>query len=110
MIGGTKHDQDKPMMDLIPAEAEWEEARVWTFGARKYAAHNFRKGIPVSRIISAAARHLNAIKRGEDIDPESGLPHWAHVRCCMGMLACIMAEHPELDDRYRVGATQATQP
>lgn len=112
---GKKYDLGKPPMDLIPAEAEIEEAHVWGFGAMKYGRHNFRKGITYSQLIAAAKRHINAIQRGEDYDYDldcmdcnngnckmhSGRKHWACVRCCMGMLAVMEIEHPELDDRYK---------
>lgn len=126
---GLKYDSDKPRMDLIPPEAEVEEARVWGYGARKYAAHNFRKGIFYSKIVGAAKRHINKIQSGEDWDIDSscagclegltedksapdpsknwscmthsGRKHWACVRCCMGMIAVMELEHPEMDDRYK---------
>jgi len=99
--GGKKFDTEKPMMALIPAEAEIEEALVWTFGARKYDAYNWTKGITFQRIISAAKRHLNAIQSGEDRDTESGLLHAAHVRCCMAMLIYFTKMgQTDLDDRH----------
>lgn len=100
VTGGVKLDQDKPRMDLIPALAALEEARVWTFGARKYAEHNWAKGLKFSRIIAAAMRHLNSIQQGEDRDPESGLLHAAHIRCCMAMLIhFVETGASNLDDR-----------
>ena len=85
-MGGTKHDTKKCRMDLIPSEAEIAEAWVWTFGAKKYGDRNWQEGINYSRLVAAMQRHLTAIKRGELIDPESGLPHAACIRCSAGML------------------------
>lgn len=98
--GGFKADADKPPIHLIYPRAIELEAAVFGFGAKKYAAYNWCKGMDYTRLISAAQRHLLAITRGEDLDPESNLPHAAHVRCCMAMLIGMMDLHPELDDRY----------
>ncbi len=99
--GGTKHDGEKPRMDLLDPLALEGLAKVLTFGAQKYAAHNWRKGIANTRLIAAMLRHLLAIMRGEDIDPESGLPHIDHVGCCWMFLSNNMKVRPEMDDRWR---------
>lgn len=99
--GGMKFDQDKPRVDLIDPYAMEELAKVLTFGAQKYAAHNWRKGISFSRLIAAAFRHLMAIMRGEDHDPETGLPHAAHLMCCAMFLIWNLKHKPELDDRWK---------
>lgn len=76
-------------------------AQVLGFGARKYAVDNWRNGISYRRLISAAYRHLGAINNGEDIDPESGLSHTAHLGCCIMFLNWMEKNHPELDDRWK---------
>jgi hypothetical protein len=98
---GSKYDNDKPRMDLL--DPDWLEgvADVLTFGAQKYAAHNWRGGIVYSRLIAAAYRHLGAINRGEDIDPESGKPHAYHLSCCVMFLSWMMKNRKDLDDRYK---------
>ena len=99
-VQGIKFDAQKPRMDLLDGHAIEQLARVLTFGAQKYDAHNWRKGIGKSRLIAAALRHLFAYLRGEDRDPESGLSHVAHAMCCCMFLVGL--EHrPELDDRYK---------
>lgn len=78
MAVGVKHDQDKPMMGLIPPKAELLVASVLTFGAKKYAPENWRLiEKPKERYMDAAMRHINAHRQGEVFDPESGLPHLA---------------------------------
>lgn len=99
--GGVKFDQDKPRMDLLDPLWLEETAKVLGFGAKKYAAHNWRQGIAQSRLIGAALRHLMAHQRGEDKDPESGLPHLAHASCCLMFLTNMAVTRPELDDRYK---------
>lgn len=97
---GAKHDSDKPRMDLVDSEAITQLAAVLTFGAEKYAAHNWRAGISYSRLIAALLRHTFAYLRGEDNDPESGLSHIAHAMCCC-MFLLGLQKRPELDDRYK---------
>lgn len=98
---GQKFDMGKPRMDLLDPEFLEDVASVLTFGAAKYAAHNWRAGIRVSRLIAAAYRHLGAINRGEDIDPESGLPHVAHLGCCVQFLSWTLKHKPDMDDRWK---------
>lgn len=99
--GGEKHDQEKPPLALLDADFLEEIASVLGFGARKYAADNWRNGISYRRLISAAYRHLGAINRGEDIDPESGLPHTGHLACCIMFLSWMAKHRPDLDDRWK---------
>lgn len=98
---GLKYDQDKPRMDLLDAQALEGLAAVLTFGAKKYAAHNWRSGINNSRLVAALLRHTFAILRGEYIDPESGLPHIDHVGCCWMFLSWNFKNKPELNDLWR---------
>lgn len=98
---GIKYDQDKPRMDLLDAEALEGLAKVLTFGAKKYASHNWRGGINYSRLMAALLRHSFAILRGEYIDPESGLPHIDHVGCCWMFLSNQMKVRPDMDDLYK---------
>jgi len=83
---GTKYDKKKLRFDLIPPEVLTLDAAVYTMGAEKYEDNNWRKGIKYSRVIGALMRHLVARICGEKIDPESGLPHLAHVRWNVGAL------------------------
>lgn len=100
MSEGVKHDSGKPMMALVPAIAIEQEALAWTFGQRKYGTWNWCKGLLYTRILSALLRHTFALVRGEDVDPESGLHHGAHIRCCAGMLIYFWSKkRVDLDDR-----------
>ena len=86
MKEGTKHDIGKPRFDLVPPEALEEIVKVLTFGASKYAARNWEKGIQYGRVYGALQRHLSAFWKGEDKDPETDLPHLAHAGCCLFFL------------------------
>lgn len=98
---GRKDDQEKPRMDLIDADFLEGLAQVLTFGAKKYAAHNWRGGISYSRLIAASYRHLGALSRNEDYDGESGLGHVFHLACCVMFLSWMMTHRKDLDDRYK---------
>lgn len=102
---GMKFDQDKPRMDLLDPTAMLELSKVLTFGASKYAAHNWRKGLSKTRLLAAALRHLFAYLGGQDKDPETGLSHAAHAMCCC-MFILGLEHRPDLDDRFK----EATQP
>ncbi len=99
--GGTKFDAEKPRMDLIDPYAMEQLAKVLTFGAKKYAEHNWRRGIKVSRIVAALDRHKAALMRGEDIDPESGLPHVDCMQCNTMFLSWTLKHRPDMDDRWK---------
>jgi len=101
---GTKHDQHKIRMELLSPIALEKIAQVLTFGAQKYADHNWRKGIKWSRVLGAALRHLFAWARGEDKDPETGLSHLAHAGCCIMFLLEYELTHKNLDDRFVVSS------
>jgi len=76
---GTKYDAGKPRFELIPTYPIRMLAAVYTMGAKKYADENWRQGIAWGRIYGALQRHLTAFWEGENLDPESGLPHLAHA-------------------------------
>jgi len=89
---------------LLPSEALDEIARVYDFGANKYAAHNWRKGYEWSKSFSAMMRHLWAFWRGEDLDPESGLSHLGHAGFhVLGLLTFWLKRdlYGKFDDRYK---------
>jgi hypothetical protein len=88
---------------LIPWGAMDEIARVYAFGAQKYAAHNWRKGYEWGKSFSALCRHIFAFWKGEDRDPESGLSHLAHAGFHVLSLLTFWLErdtYGEHDDRY----------
>lgn len=56
-------------------------------GALKYGRHNYRiKGVRASVYYDAANRHIMAYWEGEDIDPESGLPHIVKAMTSLAVL------------------------
>ena len=101
MSGGTKHDAEKIRLDLLSTQWLNGVGKVLTFGAKKYAAHNWREGIEMSRLMGAALRHITAFNGGQDNDPETGLSHLWHASCCLMFASELKETHPQLDDRYK---------
>ena len=88
MTPGMKHDTGKLRMDLLPPEAIRALAQVLTHGAAKYSPNNWR-GVEPMRYEAAMLRHWLAWKEGETLDPDSGLPHLAHVLCNAAFLVAL---------------------
>ena len=89
----------KPQYELIYAPALAEEVEVLTFGAQKYEPNNWARCTSVMRYFGALMRHMFAWVSGEDIDPETGLSHFAHARCCLMFMKGLMDLNPIADDR-----------
>ena len=99
-MSGKRFNSGKVRIDLIPANAELQVAKVFTNGADKYGDNNWAKGMDWTNVIQSMARHFNAIRRGEDYDKESGLLHSAHVAANALMLTEYYYTHPEYDNRF----------
>lgn len=82
---GTKHDDGKPMMDLIDPWFELDLSKAMTIGCKTHGAYNYEK-LDECRLIASLNRHRNAYERGEYIDPDSGLPHLALIAANAMML------------------------
>lgn len=78
---GLRFNEGKVRWDLIDPTAVEGVAKVLAFGTEKYTAENWRKGLSWKSTLRSLESHLQALKRGEDIDPESGLPHIDHLGC-----------------------------
>jgi hypothetical protein len=100
-IEGTKYDKGKPQLSLLPTRALSEVAQVLTYGAQKYDAHNWRKGMAWSRLSDATLRHFFAFNDGIDVDKESGLLHLAHASCDILFLLEYYLKSIGTDDRYK---------
>ena len=77
----------KVPLGLIPPHAMEQTAWVHKLGADKYGPWNWREtGVCASTYVNAILRHLNAWRDGEDLDPESGISHLAHIACSCNIL------------------------
>ena len=75
-----KFDGDKCRLDLIEPAFTEGVGSVLTFGAKKYKAESWKTlEDGLRRYLTATERHILAIKKGEFIDSESGLPHAYHA-------------------------------
>ena len=113
----TQSVDSEQLMDIMYALAKWQEGeykpldnvlsfnclegacRVFEYGAKKYAAWNWAKGMQWSVPLGCALRHMQAVLDGEFIDDESGLPHIDHVFSNLVMLDYFETHYPEGDDR-----------
>lgn len=69
-------------------------------GACKYGRHNYRAiGVRTSVYYDAALRHLTAFWEGEDIDPDSNLPHIVKAMACLAVLRDSQLIGNVVDDR-----------
>ena len=94
----AKYDQGKPRFDLLDPIFEEEIAQILEFGARKYEANSWQTiPDPMNRYIAAMRRHLNAMQQGEYLDPDSGLPHHAHMSCNAMFISFFSRMKNELD-------------
>ena len=95
---GSKFDAGKTRMDLIAPEFVVGISDVLTFGAQKYGARNWEKGMSWSRPFAALMRHMWMWWAGEKSDPETGLSHLHHAGCCLMFLAAFEARSTGTDD------------
>ena len=97
---GLTFDDGKSPLALLPKLPLELVADVFGKGASKYAMHNWRAGIQVTRNLSCALRHIFAYNEGEDLDPELGTNHLANAIVRLMFVIETAATHPEMDDRY----------
>ena len=86
--------------DLVPYQEITDSyVRVAEHGAKKYAPHNWTKGLPRVQIIGSLLRHTFAYVRGEDRDPDSGLLHTDHI--LWNAVALVHSVHHGINDDRR---------
>lgn len=96
-----RYNTGKPllsMLDEMPHALDGA-TKVLEFGAQKYARKNYQKGLPLTQIYDSMRRHQLAWLNGEDLDPESGLPHVDHIVVNALFLAELTRRTPHMDDR-----------
>lgn len=100
-MNGLKDDDNKLRLDLIPPEMLEALGEIFTYGAAKYGERNCEKGFKSSRLIGATLRHQVSFLKGQDLDPESGLPHTAHAAWNLLMLEVQRRRGTGEDDRAK---------
>lgn len=90
----------KVPFSTVPTQVVGELGLAMMEGALKYGRHNFRvAGVRASVYYDAALRHLAAFWEGQDIDPDSGLPHVVKAMACMAVLRDSQIQGNWNDDR-----------
>ena len=100
IIGSTKAS-----LCCVPTGPLFEVGAAMLDGSAKYGRHNWRAiGVRASVYYEAALRHLMRYWEGEDIDPDSGVHHLAHVSaCCLIARDAAMCGMMEDDRPIRIG-------
>lgn len=106
---GRKDDANKVRMDLVPPEIIFAIADILTFGAEKYSARNWEKGMTWGRPFAALMRHMWAWWGGRgptsksflfgDLDEETKRSHLWHAACCIAFLVTFEERGIGEDDR-----------
>lgn len=90
----------KVPFSTVPAGPIAELGLAMLEGALKYGRHNYRAvGVRTSVYYDAALRHLTAFWEGQDIDPDSGLPHIVKAMACLVVLRDSQMIGNVTDDR-----------
>lgn len=101
----TLYGQAKPSLGLLPGAAQVAIAEVLALGKAKYGDANWRVDpVSYSTYHNALLRHLIKAWEGEEMDPESGQPHLAHVAANAMILLDAKACGTLIDDRPPQGA------
>lgn len=100
VTGGVKDNRNKSRVDLIPSAPLVGAGDVLAYGADKYKPHNWRLGLRWSDTMASLMRHLLAFNDGEELDPESGLPHLDHAMCQLLFLSEYYHTGTGIDDRW----------
>jgi hypothetical protein len=81
---------------------EVHNLKVFDGAVERYGAYNWRDtGVCATTYISAIMRHLDAWRDGEDIDPESGVTHLAHIAASCNILMDAHKCGKLIDDRSK---------
>lgn len=91
---------DKLPLHLWPETATAMGCLAFMEGVCKYGLGNFRVvGVRASIYLDALMRHLSAYVSGEDIDPDSGIPHLGKMLACIAIIIDAQAVGKLTDDR-----------
>jgi hypothetical protein len=120
---GAKRDtrEGKGRFDLVSAIADHRLAGVYERGCGKYGPRNWEKGMPFSRFIDSAKRHINDYlmianfqREGIPLDqlPDQINPDEDHLAQAVWNLFCVMhlqVTRPDLDDLSVKSEDKASQ-
>lgn len=90
----------KAPLSCVPLPVLLELGCAMLEGAVKYGRHNYRAiGVRASVYFDAAIRHLFAYWEGQDLDPDSGMPHLVKAMACLAVLRDAQLQNKCTDDR-----------
>lgn len=87
--------QGKGRYDLLPPTALFAIARVFEEGAKKYEARNYEAGIPLSRYVDSALRHLLKHLEGHRDEPHMAQAGWnimAYIHTATMIERCLLPQ------------------
>jgi hypothetical protein len=106
-VTGAMKELKADRYDLIPPEALEFLAKIYGKSCKdhggKYDARNWEKGYAWGKSFRALIGHAFAAWRGEWLDPESGLPHFAHAAWHCLTLITYHDHKLGTDDRSPIG-------
>jgi hypothetical protein len=95
----------KAPLERLERAADEPISRVLQHGAEKYGARNWRRdAIRITTYVAAVRRHIAALNDGEDIDPDSGEHHMAHIGANVHVFLDALAHGTLIDDRPSIDA------
>lgn len=101
MIKGDRYNEEKLKWSLLPYEALKPVIEVLMYGAKKYSAWNWRKGLSWTETSESLLRHVYSFLNNEDYDDESKLSHVGHIATNAIFLCYMFLFRKDLDDRYK---------
>lgn len=97
--GAKRYNSGKTQWSLVDFKSLEGMVKILEFGAEKYGASNWKKGLKTTEVCESLMRHLFAYLDGEDNDQESGMRHIDHVLCNAMFLSYMDSNKPEFDTR-----------
>jgi hypothetical protein len=98
---GDRFNEGKLKWSLVSFKALEPMVRVLMFGAKKYDAFNWQKGLSYTEICESLLRHVHAFLEGEDNDKESKIEHIGHIMCNAMFLSFMFLFRKDKDDRHK---------
>jgi len=99
---GDRSNEGKLKWSLVSWKALAPMVKVLMFGATKYSAWNWTKGLKYTEICESLLRHTHAFLEGKDDDPESKLEHVGHILCNAMFLSYMFLFKKDMDDREKL--------
>ncbi|MDQ3091267.1 MAG: DUF5664 domain-containing protein [Actinomycetota bacterium] len=91
----------KAPLDYLEPPADAATARVLRTGAAKYGRRNYRDtDMLITTYVGAIRRHAAAWLSGEDLDPDDGEHHLAHIGACVHVCMGAIDADKMVDDRF----------